>query len=158
MKARWTIAITAGATLAAAWFAAGPVSHEIELRVKGESGQEALRMTRNWEWQGVLAERRLGTQLETIRAVCYGPMWNVQIHLTGLNNAPNLVSIESGVVKVTHFNLFGYVVGQEDWLNINTRYLAWGSREPLFAIDSAMMASTRAGYSGANGFYELVPP
>lgn len=158
MKKRWTIAIGAAAGVLLAWFAAGPVWYEIEFRAMGHSGTESIRLTRNHRWQSVLSERTIGREWTMIRAVCFGSTRDLQVHLTGLNSAPNLVTIDSGVVRVTTRNLLGYAIDQQDWLNINSQYLAWGTHQPLFPADSPMMASTRAGYSGANGYYQLVPP
>jgi hypothetical protein len=158
LKARWAILLTAATTLLGGWIAAGPVSHQIEFRVLGETGVETVRLTRNAARWTVMPERTIGTQWVTIRVACRGPLRSLQIHLAGLNHPPNMVSIQSGVVRVTSRNLFGVVVRDQDWLNVNTRYLGAETNKPLFPIDSVVMSHARAGFVGHTGYYDLVTP
>lgn len=140
--------------VAALWL---PWTTEVRLDVMGDVGTETFEITRNNRLLRVVGPITPGPMLRTVVAECFGPVWNLQIRVTGLNGEPRLFKIKDGVVAVTRRNLFGQVLSSEDWLNIDTRYVGY-KHEELYPVESEIMANIRAGYCGVNGQYLLVAP
>lgn len=156
-RGRWLVAACAAGPLmcvSALWL---PWTTEVRLDAMGDVGTETFTITRNNGLLTVIRPITPGPTPRTFAAQCLGPVWNLQIRVTGLNAEPRLFKIKDGVVAVTRRNLFGRVLSSEDWLNIDTRFVGY-KHEELYPVESEIMANIRAGYCGTNGQYILVPP
>lgn len=130
---------------------------EIRFDAYGDTGSETVSITRNAGLLSVRGPITLSPAARTVEATCLGPVWDIQLRVTGLNAEPRLFKIKDGVVAVTRRNIFGSVLSAEDWLNIDTRFVGF-EHEELYPVDSEIMSNIRAGYCGTNGQYILVPP
>lgn len=134
-----------------------PCTTEIRFDAYGDVGTEIISVTRDNGLFHVAGPITLGPSARTVAVTCFGPVWNLQIRVEGLNAEPRLLKIKDGVVAVTRRNVFGAVLSSQDWLNIDTRFVGY-KHEELYPVASEVMANIRAGYCGTNGQYILVPP
>ena len=135
------------------WSLVHPFIHVIEFDIRGYTGDEEVRISKNWGLQEILPRTIIGKDWKFIKVVSYGPVINLQIHLPNLNAPPRMITLLSGVVRVHRKNILGNLLDRCDWLNIHSQYINHHGK----ALDetSATMASIRSGYSGWSGHYNL---
>ena len=156
-RGRWFVAACAAGPMLCLAALRLPWTTEVRLDAMGDVGTETFSITCNSGLLNVVGPITPGPTPRTVAAQCLGPVWNLQIRVTGLNAEPRLLKIKDGVVAVTRRNLLGQELSSEDWLNIDSRFVGY-KHEELYPVESEIMANIRAGYCGTNGQYILVPP
>ncbi len=152
-KPLWLASFLPAGLLISYWSLAFPVINVIEFDIRGYTGEEEIRLTKNWGIQEILPNMKIGEDWKSIKIVSCGPVMNLQMYFPNLNSPPRMVTLQGGVVRVYRKNILGDVLDRCDWLNSHSRYITY--QEGPLKETSAAMASVRSGYSGWSGYYHM---